>query len=373
MRSMRIQMNPNYLRYFLWILLILSVPIFTACEDKKTDSEPLPEEFIIRAADLSFLPEIEQAGVVFYNQAGEAEDMLTTLKNAGMNTVRIRLWKDPADAHSGMAEVRDFAARARAMGLKIWLTVHYADTWADPGNQPIPDIWKDLGFYILTDSVYQYTAKIVKEIDPEYIQIGNEINNGMLWPQGKLAYASNFRELLNSGVRAVRDNRPDCKIILHYAGTDNAGAFFANLDSLDYDIIGLSYYPLWHGKSLSLLESALDSLGKQFHRQVLIAETSYPFSLGWNDWTNNVMGLEEQLLDGYPATPEGQKAFLNEIKRISVAATSSIGFAYWGGEWISFKGAQATNGSSWENQAFYDFELKALPVIDAFGENLDLR
>lgn len=362
-------MKQLYIFRFLFISLVTVLfSVTISCEDKTKDPEPLPGKFIIKAADLSFLPEIEDAGVILKNLAGEEEDMLTTLKNAGLNTVRIRLWKDPSDNRSGFDEVNAFSQKVRANGLKVWLTVHYSDWWADPGNQSIPDAWKNLDFEILKDSMYNYTAMIVREINPDYIQIGNEINNGMMWPQGNLPYLGNFKALLATGAKAVRDNSSTSSIMIHYAGIENATSFFTKLQDIDYDIIGLSYYPLWHGKSLSMLETAMDSLGRHFDKKVIVAETSYPFTLGWNDWTNNVMGLEEQLIDGYPATPEGQKAFLNEIKRISTEADSSVGFAYWGGEWISYKGPQATNGSSWENQAFYDFDSKALPVIEAFGD-----
>jgi len=348
-----------------WPLFLLFA--FTSCDDQPKDHLPLPGKFTIRAADLSLLPEIEQAGVVFYNRVGQSEDMLTTLKNAGMNTVRIRLWYNPVTAHSGFAEVKAFAEKARTSGLKVWLSVHYSDTWADPGSQTIPEAWKNLDFNILKDSLYNYTARIVQEIKPDYIQTGNEINNGLMWPQGNRANIDKFTGLLKTCVKAVRDHEPESKIIIHYAGTDQAEDFFINLQELDYDIIGLSYYPLWHGKKLNLLDSTMNLLGQLFDKQLVIAETAYPFTLGWKDWTNNVTGLEEQLVDGYPATPEGQKAFLTEIKRISTASENSIGFAYWGGEWVSFRGPQATNGSPWENQAFYDFNLKALPVLDVYG------
>lgn len=340
-----------------------------ACSEKSKNPDPVPEpaRFTIKAADLSFLPELEEAGVVFHNRSGVAEAMLKTLKDEGLNTVRIRLWKDPAGVHSGFAEVKAFAATVRASGLKVWLSVHYSDTWADPGAQTTPAAWQGIGFNALKDSVYNYTARIVRQIKPDYIQIGNEVNNGMLWPLGSANNHTGFSQLLQAGSRAVRENDSACRIIIHYAGFTDAADFFAGIQDVDFDIIGLSYYPVWHGKDLNLLETALNDLGTQFNKQVLIAETAYPFTLGWNDWTNNVIGLQDQLLTAYPATPQGQHDFLKEIRRISTADSTSIGFAYWGGEWVAFKGPQATNGSSWENQAFYDFDLNALPVIEVYN------
>ena len=356
-------------RFFTMFTSLMLALVCIACKenDPEPQPEPIPEKFIIRAADLSFLPEIEQTGIVFYNQAGVAEDMLVTMKNAGMNTVRIRLWKDPADGHSGITEVKAFAQRARLMGLKVWLTVHYSDTWADPGHQYIPAAWQSLGFYILKDSVYNYTAKVIEAIDPDYFQVGNEVNYGMLWPQGKISYLQNFIGLITSGTTAVRDHSNHCKIIIHYAGFQDAPEFYSKLSSIDYDIIGLSYYPVWHGKDLTALEQSLQLLAQQTGKEVMIAETSYPFTFDWNDWTDNVIGSADQILDAYPATPAGQRDYMTEIKRISAAAESSVGFAYWGGEWVSYKGPQATNGSGWENMAFYDFEFRALPVIEAFS------
>jgi arabinogalactan endo-1,4-beta-galactosidase len=158
--------------------------------------------------------------------------------------------------------------------------------------------------------------------------------------------------------------------MIHYAGVaaSDTNWFFNKLKNIDYDYIGLSYYPVWHGKNLGTVTTTINALGKTFNKKVLIAETAYPFTLGYNDWTNNIVGLDSQLVSGYPATPEGQKSFVLAIKDIVKASEYGQGFAYWGGEWISFKGNEATNGSTFENQAFYDFSNKALPVLQAFNK-----
>lgn len=358
----------NKVKRFLYIYSI-SIACF-ACTQKTVTTLPAPVEAtdsFIKAADVSSLPEIEAYGTTFYNAAGKAEDMLTTLQASGCNTVRIRLWKNPTNAHSGFEEVKSFAQRAKTKQMKVWLTVHYSDTWADPAHQITPSAWTALSFPALQDSIYQYTKKIVTLIQPDIIQIGNEINNGFLLPLGSINQESNFKSLLGVGIRAVRDFAPKTKIMLHYAGIGSgADWFYEKMTSLDYDFIGVSYYPIWHGKDLNELSNSLKQLKQKFQKEVLIAETSYAFTLGWNDWTNNVIGLDNQLLADYAATPEGQKAYLAQIRHIVQNVAQAKGFCYWGAEWIAFKGNQSQEGSSWENQTLYDFNNKALPALEVF-------
>lgn len=332
---------------------------------------PVATDDFIRAADISFLPEIESAGIVLSSN-GKAEDMLTTLKNAGCNTIRIRLWKNPAGGHSGLTEVKALAARVKQAGLKVWLTVHYSDTWADPAAQTTPTEWKDLSFTDLKTAVATYTSTIITEINPDIIQIGNEINSGLLWPQGHLInQEAQCIALLSTASATIRSKAPKTKIMIHYAGVKASDTdwFFTKVKSVDYDYIGLSYYPVWHGKDFAVVKSTIDALGTKFSKKVVIAETAYPFTLGYNDWTNNIVGLDSQLVSGYPATPEGQKSFMLAIKNLVKTSQSGIGFSYWGGEWISFKGDQAKDGSTFENQALYDFDNKALPVFGVFNLN----
>jgi len=332
---------------------------------------PVVTDDFIRAADISFLPQVESAGIALTNN-GKTEDMLTTLKNAGCNTIRIRLWKNPSDGHSGLAEVKTLAARVKQAGLKVWLTVHYSDTWADPGTQTIPAEWKDLSFANLKTAVSNYTSTIITEINPDIIQIGNEINDGLLWPQGKLSTnETQCIDLLKTASATIRSKAPKTKIMIHYAGVKASDTdwFFGKVKSVDYDYIGLSYYPVWHGKDLTAVKTTIDALGSKFSKKVIIAETAYPFTLGYNDWTNNIVGQSDQLVSGYPATTEGQKNYMLAIKSLLKSSQSGIGFSYWGGEWISFKGSQATDGSTFENQALYDFTNKSLPVFAVFNLN----
>jgi arabinogalactan endo-1,4-beta-galactosidase len=167
----------------------------------------------------------------------------------------------------------------------------------------------------------------------------------------------------------VREDSSDCKIIIHFAGLKGLDWFFNQVKTIDYDIIGLSYYPIWHGKSLAELKLNMQQLGDLYKKKILIAETAYPFTLAWNDWTNNIVGLSDQLiLPEYPALPEGQRNFIHHIKKIVEESPTGLGFCYWGGELIAWKGKQATNGSPWENQALFDFNNLALPVLEVFKE-----
>lgn len=349
-------------------LMLLLVFAFLSCSDDDGPEVPEGPLLEIKGADISFLPEVRQSGVVIRNADGQQEDMLVTLKKAGVNVIRLRLWKDPESPTSGFASVKALSEEIKAMGLKVMIALHYSDTWADPGHQTKPAQWEGITYEQLKDSVYAYTARVVNEIEPEYIQIGNEINGGLLWPEGRYDQPEQMRELISHGIQAVRDESPATKIILHYAGHEYAGTFFSNFTSLDYDIAGISYYPYWHGKELAALRASLAQVVSQTGKPVFIAETSYPFTLEWNDWTNNVIGQNNQLLSEFPATPEGQQAYVQRIKEIMLDVEDGLGFCYWGAEWISYKGENATNGSTWENQAFWNFSKRALPVLQVYKD-----
>jgi len=352
------------------LILVLTLSLFSCSSNDKPTPTPTPTtDDFIRAADVSYLPLIESEGTV-YKHNNVAENAITTLKNAGCNTIRIRLWKDPSDSHSGLTEVKALALRAKNAGMKVWLTVHYSDTWADPGNQTKPAAWQSLSFTDLKIAVANYTSTILTEIQPDIFQIGNETNDGMLWPEGKLSTnESQYLQLLQTASSTIRSQSPSTKIMLHYAGITGSDWFFSKVANISYDYIGLSYYPIYHGKSLTTLQNTMNSLGQLYNKKVLIAETSYPFTFGYNDYTNNIVGLQSQIIPDYTATNDGQKAYLLALKNMIKQSSKGIGFCYWGAEWVAFRGPTATNGSSWENQALWDFNNNALPVMDAFSQN----
>lgn len=350
--------------------IIITFFIFISC-NKDTIIDPIPENensLFISAVDISSYPEILNSNPKFYDLEGNQNDFLTILKDNGINTVRLRLWVNPSNEHSGFDEVKQFSKTLKINGFKTWLTLHYSDTWADPAHQEIPIQWQGINFTQLKDSVYNYTKKVITDLQPDYIQIGNEINHGFLHPYGYIS--TNFQqfvELMDTAILAVRTNSYDCKIILHYAGIEGSDWFFNQVSVIDYDIIGLSYYPIWHGKSLNNLKLKMQNLSQTYNKKIVIAETAYPFTLEWNDWTNNIVGSEEQLiLPEYPATIDGQRKFIKQIKTLTKEVENGIGFCYWGAELIAWKGNQSTDASPWENQALFDFDNKALPVLREF-------
>lgn len=350
----------NYLIFIFFLTLVCS------CSEEKP---PPTSSNLIQAVDISFLPMIESKGLTFFDKNAQAGNALSILKESGINTIRLRLWNNPANDHSSLKEVKEFADRIKTEGLKLWLSVHYSDKWADPGNQVLPVPWKDIPYAELLDSVYQMTSDITSILEPDYIQIGNEINNGFLHPHGNLwSNESQFLELLSYSSKAIRDTDAMAKIMIHYAGYSGSVGFFERLKELDYDAIGLSYYPKWHGKDMDELEETMKTLGDTYNKEILIAETAYPFTLGWNDWTTNIVGSEDQLiLPEFPASTEGQRAFLQNIKD-RLITIDAAGFAYWGATYVAFDGNDSTNGSPWENQALFGFNNSALKALNVFSD-----
>lgn len=350
------------------ILIVLLVLI--AC-NKDEVKEAIPNNVnldFITAVDISSYPEISSTNPIFYDLNGGEKDFLKILKENGINTVRLRLWVNPIDEHSGFNEVKQFSQTLKANGFKTWLTIHYSDTWADPAHQKTPVQWQGISVNALKDSVYNYTQKVINEMQPNYVQIGNEINSGILHPYGDISTNfQNFVSLMQEAISAVRDNSAECKVIIHFAGIDNSDWFFNQIRAIDYDFIGLSFYPIWHGKSLNNLKTKMQQLSNTHNKKILIAETAYPFTLDWNDWTNNIVGSDNQLiLPEFPATPDGQKNFIKQIKKLTAEVENGMGFCYWGAELIAWKGNQSTDASPWENQALFDFNNKALSVLKEF-------
>ncbi|MCB2220383.1 MAG: arabinogalactan endo-1,4-beta-galactosidase [Bacteroidetes bacterium] len=333
--------------------------------------------------DLSFQPELTDWQTTFYDENGNPVDVIPYYAGKGANLVRLRLWHSPSSGYCDLEHTLNMAQKVKQQGMDLLLSIQFSDSWSDPGHQQKPLAWEGLSLNVLKDSVGDYTKRVVsafrdKNILPAIIQIGNETNAGFLWNEGRVggSYDSNwpqYVELVERAASAIRevDTEQMVKIMMHFAGYQGADWYYNNLkqNGVDYDIMGISFYSIWHGKNLDNLKSNLISLGTSYNKYVLLTETSYPWTLAWNDWTNNPWGEEGQLIPGYPATPEGQLSYLLKIKEMMKdLGGHGIGFCYWAPDWVAFKGPEATTGSTWENATLFDFDNKALPANNAFED-----
>ncbi len=399
---------------FMKCAIVMAVTIFVSCDNVEDyiaenvpDTDPIEEEsgipigvgdFEVRAMDISFLPQLDRDGVSFKNDENDTKDLLEIIKASGVNTVRLRLWAKNADIY-GYDEVKVLSDSAKALGLKTWITIHYSDTWADLNNQKTPSDWLTANLEDLKAIVNTYTKNIVLALDPNYVQVGNEINKGMLLPLGDYnTNWQNFRDLVGVGCQAVREASSKAKIIMHYAGIgEGANSFFLGLYDLDYDIIAVSYYPIYYeGKGLDYLKSSLNELNTTYRRpnvqengqpydqqipqklELLIAEVAYPFTEDNDDEISNIYpAANASLQSDFSATPEGQAAFLRGFRQTLSEVDNTLGFGYWGGEFVAFEGIDPLNGidgSNYDNHALFFRDtstrksFRALPALKEFKE-----
>ena len=362
---------------------------FSHCKKKDSNEQDPPpppptaeDSVYYRGMDLSFQPEVSEWQTQYYDVAGQPVQLLPYVAEKGVNLVRLRLWHTPDTSFNGLESVLEYAMEVKNNGMDILLDFHYSDRWADPGQQFIPEAWKNLSQELLSDSIYQYTFRVLERFKavgvlPAMVQIGNETNAGFMWNQGRVGGSfnsnwGNYTTLVKSAVAAVRDaeEEKEIRVMLHIAGVNSATWFFDNITQylVDYDVVGLSFYSISHGTNFNAWEQKFLEIANRYIKEMMVVETGYPWTLGWNDWTNNIYGLEEQLFPDIPATPEGQLQFLQRLDAtISSLGKKGIGYCYWAPDWVAYKGAQAENGSTWENVATFDFDNKALPVMEAFA------
>ena len=331
----------------------------------------------MKGVDLSMLKQVEDNGGLFYEN-GNQIDPIQEFNSKGINTVRLKIWHNPLLNYNDLESVLEIAERVKNADLDLLLDFHYSDTWADPSNQNKPAAWENLNFDTLCDSIEQYSRYVITKLKnqntlPKYVQIGNETDCGFLWPDGYVCGESNndiqwnkLRDLFMhaiEGVNSALDFEDSLKIISHVSSGGNW--FFGNLleEDIPIDILAISYYPMWHG-TLADLNQNINMLATQFGKPVLVVETAYPFTLSWNDNTNNILGLETQLLDDYEASEEGQFSFLYDLISLVHDNDFGYGICYWAPDWIS----TSQFGSPWENQALFDFDGQLLDAVSVFDD-----
>lgn len=310
-----------------------------------------------KGADVGWLPQMEATDYKFYDSDGKEKDCLQLLKDRGMNSIRLRVWVNPNDdkasGHCSKEETVAMALRAKKLGMRVMIDFHYSDSWADPAKQFKPKAWEKHSFPELLNDVYNHTFDVINAlkkagITPEWVQIGNEIPGGMLWPDGSTDNWKQLGQLLNKGYDAVKAVDKSIKVIVHVdEGNNNAKfrKFFDNAteQKVRYDVIGLSYYPFWIKKDytevIADLEFNLNDMVQRYGKEVMIVE---------------IGGEDDKIENTYQLLATAIKAVKN------VPKNKGIGVLYW----------EPQGARSWShyNLSAWQADGKPSPALDAFKE-----
>jgi arabinogalactan endo-1,4-beta-galactosidase len=335
-------------------------------------------------ADLSFTPQELAAGAHF-SYRGQPASPITILRENGANFARIRLWVNPPPGYSDLASDLALARAVHAAGMRIYLDIMYSDFWADPQHQDIPAAWQGQDLAQLSATVHSYTRQVISAFarqgtPADLVAIGNEIRNGILWPVGQVDPGTGtgydaLATLLKAGVAGARAAGPRghrLLIMMHYdqgGDSKDSQAFYQNLVSrgVPFDVIGLSYYPFWHG-TISQLRANVDALATGFRKPIIVAETQYAWTLANGDSTGDFVWQPSQLSAGYPASPGGQLSFVSDELSVLAQVPGGLGAGlfYWAPEWIPGVGWEPGAGTPNDNLTLFSFQGTALPSIGVF-------
>lgn len=334
----------NILKIGLFLLLTLSMQ----AQEKTTFS---------KGADVGWLPQMEATGYKFYDADGTEKDCLQLLKDRGMNTIRLRVFVNPNDdkasGHCSKDETVAMAVRAQKLGMRIMINFHYSDSWADPAKQFKPKVWENHTMEELKNDVYTHTFDVINAlkiagVTPEWVQVGNEIPGGMMWPEGSTKNWSQLAQLLNKGYEATKAVNKKIKIIVHVDEGNNGPKFRtffdnASANNVKYDVIGLSYYPFWikkeYTETIVDLQNNLNDMASRYNKEVMVVE----------------VGGEDYKVEN---TRELLTATLKAVK--NVPNNKGIGVIYW-----EPQGAKSWSGyglSAWQADG------KPSPALDAFKD-----
>jgi len=340
----------KYLSLFFVFGLLSS---FSCNKKAATQPEPIPvtDTSFAKGADVSWVTQMESQGIKFYNAKGAQEDLFQILKDEGMNAIRLRAWVNPAGGWCNTTDVVAKALRAKALGMKILVDFHYSDTWADPGHQAIPAAWQNQTIAQLDSSLSAYTKEVldtlqINGISPTWVQIGNETNDGMLWPVGQASVnMGNFASLINSGYDAVKSVFPSAKVIVHISNGFDNSLFRWVFDGLKsngakWDVIGMSLYPSasnWSQLNNQCLANMNDMISR-YGKQVMVCEI------------------------GMSVTDSAQcENFISDLiqKSESVANNNCLGVFYW----------EPESYNNWEGYTLGAFNNSGQPTtaLDAFN------
>lgn len=312
------------------LALFFSLAIFfVACKEKtpvEPDTNPTnTDSTFVKGADISWLTEMEASGKKFYSKSGKEMECTALLKSLGMNTIRLRVWVNPANGWCNSQDLLIKAKRARDLGMRIMIDFHYSDSWADPTKQYKPSAWSSFNISELKTAVGNHTREVLRllkenNISPEWIQVGNETGNGMLWDTGKASVSmTGYTELNNAGYDAVKEIFPSSKVVIHIQnGYDNSlfRWIFDGLKSNNakWDVIGMSLYPNWYKTPNDWQNANIDCLNNmndmvsRYGKEVMVVECGMSWDAGI-----------------------AAKNFLNDliVKVKSIANKKGLGVIYW--------------------------------------------
>lgn len=372
--------------------------------------EKRSEKKFIKGMDVSSLLELERLGAKFYDKDGDERNLLSVLQEYGTNAVRLRLWNHPyslgGEPYGGgtndMETTLELAKRVKERRMSLLLNLHYSDFWADPGKQIKPKAWADFTGKRLESAVYDYTRAVLLEfhregVVPDMIQVGNELTNGLLWPDGQRPDYEAISLLVSAGIAAVRDTNADIPVMIHLDNGGNNGLYrewfdnYFEKDGVDFEMIGLSYYPFWHG-SMADLEYNMRDMAKRYGKELVVAEVSMGYTMeDYADYEKlkpsqrKGMATKPELVKKieYPMTKQGQADFMMDLMNRIARVPNGLGrgFFYWEPGWIPVPGSGwATEaslkymedpgpcGNEWANQALFDYEGNPLPALDVIRD-----
>ena len=376
--------------------------------------ENLPEDFIM-GMDASCVPALEKGGVKYFDHNGIEKNVYEILSENGINYIRVRVWNDPYDANGngyggGNCDIENaitIGKVATEHGMKLLVNFHYSDFWADPSKQMVPKAWKGMDIDEKCDALYQYTKDCLQKlmdagVDVGMVQIGNETNGAMCGESSSAVGGwKRIMQLMSAGSKAVREVCPDALVAVHFANPENADSYASygkNLDyyQVDYDVFASSYYPYWHG-TFENLSQVLGKIAETYNKKVMVAETSYAYTLEDTDFSGNTIGEGGSYPLNYPCTIQGQANLVRDVIDTVAKIPNGIGVFYWEGTWIAAGGKNweensslwEKNGSGWassyaaeydpedagkwyggcavDNQAFFDASGKALESLKVFS------
>lgn len=402
---------------------VMSFELPDGPEDSEVYVEPIPDisDDFIRGMDASSVLVEEKSGVTYYNFDGEEQDVFMTMAQSGVNYIRLRVWNDPYDkdgngyggGNNDVNTAIELGKRATKYGMKVCIDFHYSDFWADPKRQHAPKAWEGMTLEEKSEALSEFTKESLTKlldagVDVGMVQIGNEINYGMSGESNR----GKVNELLKAGGSAVREISEkydqDIQIVVHYTRITQPGQLYQLVDDLvksevDYDILGLSFYPFWDG-SLSNMQNVVKTIREEYGKKVMLAETSYCYTSEDGDGNANSLVGVNDLVDGYEASVQGQTSMIRDVIAAANEA-GACGVFYWEGTWIPVGDADADNspiwekygsgwassyasdydpedaglyygGCSWDNQAMFDFDGHPLASLNVFkylkyGTNMD--